>query len=314
MKNYVCLFVAVFLWCSLMPTVIRPASDGQAAAAPEISTETEIESSYQNQEINVRYYDDSSNSMKELELEEYVALALTALMEEGLPTEMLKAQAVAIRSVVCYRYEHPEHEGFELCGEAEHCFALSDSARDDCKKAVEETKGKLITYEGHAALALSHLSSCIKTESYETLYGTKLPYLISVPVYDESGCKGYKTVTEISHDDFKRAFSDYSVTFGEEQSLWVSDTSFTEGNRVYTIDVGGLRFKGSTFAKLLNVPSLCFNIEENSNGFTINSYGNGHGVGMSRNSAVLMAKEGKNYEEILSYFYPNTNLSVIKNA
>ena len=45
------------------------------------------------------------------------------------------------------------------------------------------------------------------------------------------------------------------------------------------------------------------NEEENTTTFTIWGGGYGHGVGMSQNGAEGMARAGKNYREILEFFY-----------
>lgn len=312
MKSYVCLFAVVFLWCALMPNVIRPSDGGQAAATETCEEESKDISEMPN--IQVSYYDNITGEIMETQLEEYVARALTGLMDGDAPMEALKAQAVAIRSVVCYRYENREHEGFYLCDDAEHCFKLAEKPGDRCIEAVSSTRGRLLTYGGKAALALSHLSSLAKTESYKTVYGDDIPYLVSVAVSDESASSEYKAVYKVSYEEFKQAFSDYKTVFNDDKKTWIGNITYTEGGRVYTIEIGGLCFKGATFAKLFGVQSLCFNIEESNRGFDISCYGNGHGVGMSRSSAVLMAKEGKSYKEILAYFYPQTQLSVINNA
>ena len=44
--------------------------------------------------------------------------------------------------------------------------------------------------------------------------------------------------------------------------------------------------------------------------FTFKVYGWGHGVGMSQDGAITMAKNGKTYNEILFHYYPGTNLRV----
>ena len=43
-------------------------------------------------------------------------------------------------------------------------------------------------------------------------------------------------------------------------------------------------------------------------GYEITGGGYGHGVGMSQNGAKGMANAGKNYKEILSYFYKDVEL------
>lgn len=45
-----------------------------------------------------------------------------------------------------------------------------------------------------------------------------------------------------------------------------------------------------------------------SGNFVITVYGNGHGVGMSQDGAIAMAKSGKKYTDILSAYFPGTTL------
>ena len=294
-----------------MPTVIS-AKDGQAYLE---SVDTSIEASRESLDdtvytpIYIRVYNEKTESVDEYELEEYTSLALSALTDIGFEPEALKAQAVAIRSVICYRHENPDHKGFEICTDAEHCFPLAERAREDCISAVEETRGLALTYEGRAALALSHLSSCISTESHFAVYGESMPYLTSVSVFNESDFAYYKTVKSLSAEEYKNAFSAYNTDF--DSNPYFDSVCFTEGNRVYTINAGGLCFKGSTFARLFQLPSTCFSVTETKNGFEITCYGNGNGVGMSRLSAFLMAKDGEDFKSILQHFYPGTELSHI---
>jgi stage II sporulation protein D len=41
-----------------------------------------------------------------------------------------------------------------------------------------------------------------------------------------------------------------------------------------------------------------------------NGRGYGHGVGLSQEGAIEMAKEGKTFTEILDYYYPNTKIYI----
>lgn len=49
-------------------------------------------------------------------------------------------------------------------------------------------------------------------------------------------------------------------------------------------------------------------VENNSDSFTINGKGFGHGVGMSQQGANNRANDGQTYKEILDFYYPNTTL------
>ena len=56
------------------------------------------------------------------------------------------------------------------------------------------------------------------------------------------------------------------------------------------------------------LPSAFFEIEKKEGNFIIAGGGYGHGIGMSQNGANEMAKEGKTYEEILTFFYSGTKV------
>ena len=59
----------------------------------------------------------------------------------------------------------------------------------------------------------------------------------------------------------------------------------------------------------LGLRSTDFDIVINESGVTITTRGYGHGVGMSQYGANGMAKEGYSYEEIVKYYYQNTEIT-----
>ena len=60
---------------------------------------------------------------------------------------------------------------------------------------------------------------------------------------------------------------------------------------------------GTTVESTRLLPSAFFTIERQGQEFIITGGGFGHGIGMSQNGANEMAKQGKDYREILSLFY-----------
>ena len=58
------------------------------------------------------------------------------------------------------------------------------------------------------------------------------------------------------------------------------------------------------------LPSTNFTIEMNGNSIVFGGKGYGHGVGLCQWSALQMARERKNYREILSFFYPGTEIKL----
>ena len=70
--------------------------------------------------------------------------------------------------------------------------------------------------------------------------------------------------------------------------------------------VNGKTFTGIEVRTLLDLRSTDFEIVKTGENITVTTKGYGHGVGMSQYGANYMAKEGKTYQEILTYYYQNT--------
>ncbi|MCI7442600.1 MAG: SpoIID/LytB domain-containing protein, partial [Clostridium sp.] len=68
---------------------------------------------------------------------------------------------------------------------------------------------------------------------------------------------------------------------------------------------------GVEFRNLFNINSANFTLNIVENEVIINCTGYGHGVGMSQWGANIMAKEGKNYKDILKHYYSGVNIEKV---
>jgi stage II sporulation protein D len=81
-----------------------------------------------------------------------------------------------------------------------------------------------------------------------------------------------------------------------------------------------VRHDGSVLNNYALLPSayMVFDINRDSKGAILNikfyGGGNGHGVGMSQWGARGLAADGSNFREILSHFYPGSELTSIKDV
>ena len=107
---------------------------------------------------------------------------------------------------------------------------------------------------------------------------------------------------------------DPSVALPENPASWFQEAARSEAGSVLTITVGGKTIKGTDFRTKLSLASTNFTVSFTSGGFTIETKGKGHGVGMSQYGADFFARQGKSYQEILSHYYPGTVLSAIPSA
>ena len=100
-----------------------------------------------------------------------------------------------------------------------------------------------------------------------------------------------------------------NLSYNELPNIKVLEKSNT--GHIKKISVDDKVFKGTIFRKLLNLKSTYFDIKVENDKVIINTLGNGLGVGMSQYGANFMAKDGKNYKEILKHYYKDVEISKI---
>ena len=99
----------------------------------------------------------------------------------------------------------------------------------------------------------------------------------------------------------------------------VTDISRSAAGGIITLNIGGVKVKGTDFRSFFNLRSTNAEIEVTSENVNIHVKGYGHGVGMSQYGANFLASEGKNYVEILKTYYTGVdikkcNFCVLKTA
>jgi stage II sporulation protein D len=87
--------------------------------------------------------------------------------------------------------------------------------------------------------------------------------------------------------------------------------SYTGSGRVDSISIGNIKILGTDARTLFGLRSTFFELKFENNSVIFNTKGYGHGVGMSQDGANQMAKEGKNYKEIIEHYYTNIKIEKI---
>ena len=178
--------------------------------------------------------------------------------------------------------------------------------------AVNNTQGKIITYEGKVINAFFHSNSGGKTEAPINVWGgSNYPYLQSVQTDGEDAYSQYKSEVTLTKDEFvekiKEEHNDFEIDFSKKYCIKIKEN--TEGNRVKTIQIGNLELTGVEVRNIFSLRSanFTFKIEEDNIKFEVIGYG--HGVGMSQTGADSLAKQGKNYEEIIKHYYTGVEIA-----
>ena len=78
--------------------------------------------------------------------------------------------------------------------------------------------------------------------------------------------------------------------------------------RIKTVKFGNHELSGVETRTIFGLKSTNFGITRENNNITFSVTGNGHGVGMSQTGADSLAKQGKNFEDIIHHFYSNVEI------
>lgn len=114
-------------------------------------------------------------------IEEYLYGVLKKEISPRWPAEVLKAQAIAARTFAIFNMDKYIDEGYNICAST-NSQAYGGVNHEDSltNKAVDETRGMIMTYKGKLINAVYHSDSGGYTEDSENVWGSFLPYLRSV--------------------------------------------------------------------------------------------------------------------------------------
>ena len=80
---------------------------------------------------------------------------------------------------------------------------------------------------------------------------------------------------------------------------------------VLSVQAGEEQVNGEEFRNAYDLDSACFTLQDYNGKLRVTTRGVGHGLGMSQYTANRMAKEGKDYKEILDYFFSGTEIKEV---
>lgn len=269
-----------------------------------------------------------TNQIEELPLDEYLLGVVSAEMPANFHQEALNAQAVVARTYTIYSIIHSanKHGDADICDDSTCCQAwISKEDRmerwdenlrqENWKKiqlAVNNTTGKIITYQGEVIDAFFHSNSGGTTEAPVNVWGgTNYPYLQSVETSGEDAYSQYSSEVILNKEEFKNKIiqkhPDFNIDYNKEDCIKILE--YTESGRIKTIKIGNLNLSGVEVRTLLGLKSANFDVSIEGESIKFKVKGYGHGVGMSQTGADSMAKSGSNYIDIIKHFY--TGVEVI---
>lgn len=281
-----------------------------------------------------------------LPLEEYVAALLSYEVSAEENAELLKAMAIILRTEAMRHMKTHQKNGFDVCNDS-HCHRFSGSTADATaiRKAVIETAGMILTYNGAPIYTPYTTEAGGTTISSEDAFGKAIVYLSTlVTPWEDSRSRWsverspyelYRLLSEAGYEEIKGNIKSVTATKRAEGSDYVTELVLTD---IFenSVTVSGSEQIRALFAGLL--PSTNFvvgkageevtitrrtlegdsleytettetiKLEGAYDSFVFSGSGEGCGVGFSIAGGRALALKGYTCDQILAIYYPETKI------
>jgi stage II sporulation protein D len=257
-------------------------------------------------------------AINHIDLEDYVKGILYHEVSHYWPMEALKAQAIVSRSYAAYQIEVNKSKDFDVTSDIySQVYGGRTSQRYRTNRAVEETYGLTLTYQDKIIPAYFHATCGGRTEDASLLWNIDMPPLKGVfcGFCKESVHFNWHYVLALEEIEGKLTKQGYKVDnikdieiLGRDASRRIIDLKIVSAKR-------DLKISAKDFRNIIGpniIRSTNFSVDIIKKDAVFEGFGWGHGVGLCQWGAYFMAKQGYTTSEILEYYYPGTDVKIIR--
>ncbi|MBD5521944.1 MAG: SpoIID/LytB domain-containing protein [Lachnospiraceae bacterium] len=281
-----------------------------------------------------------------LSMQEYLIRKLKIVMgEEGASYELeaLKAQAVLLRTQLwalfsnagvdlnsetsvtiqddISMYNTEVHSKYSVDSDniQNKSATISEGTSESLyEKAVCETDGIYLSYDNQPVkAAFFPLSNGYTRDASQVWENISYPYLVSVECSKDIMSGDYQSQVIVSKDEYcrivEKIYGDDETIKNKLNNEW-DDMEFTYDTAGYVIEVKFAKAScsGERFRSEFGLNSASFQAEWNEDEVIFHVKGMGHGFGMSQYGANERAISGESFEQILKYYFFQTELAKIE--
>jgi len=254
-------------------------------------------------------------------LEDYIKDIAVREISHYWPREALKAHAIVFRTYALFAAKQNSRRDYDLTAdEYSQVYGGTYARRYRVTDACDETAGDILSCEGKIFPAYYHSTCGGHTQDASALWNIKIPALSGVdcaycaksPYFSWSATIA---VSEVIHALSKAGMHLDGITAIETPDI---DLSGRVVNVVlHTLKGETVSIAAKDFRQILGnniVRSTNFRATLRGSKIEFRGKGWGHGVGLCQWGAYFMAKSGYSYREILSYYYPHSEIKNIHTA
>ena len=252
--------------------------------------------------------------INQVDLEEYVKGVVPGEVNSSWHPEMLKAQAVAARTYALYQQMLSASRDYDVVATVQdQVYKGKDGVDTAVLRAVDETRGLVLTYQQAPIYAAFSSTAAGLTEDAVNVWSKDYPYLKGVECPFDLDSPFYQWKASFRMDKLEQNLRQQGYAVGAITSI--ESLAFSRGGRVAKLRIlhseGELILRGEDLRKAVGysiVPSTQFTIDSVGREVVLSGYGAGHAVGMCQWGAKELAELGYPFSTILSYYYPGTEL------
>lgn len=276
--------------------------------------------------INVTIYDVTKDKNIVYSIDECIIQILAFEIQEDFHIEVLKTHAIMIRTYIMRKMRLFDGKGCEkhpksdICNNPNHCIGLlplEDIQRDKKKElvqAVEDTKNKIITFQGKIIFPYYHDTCGGSTENSERVLGNTIQYARRVLCdHCKSTSPHWQSSVEFTLEELEKKlnvhFTKPSSLEGPDMDKILYRAERDNEGRIIQVKIGDKLIKGKDFQRILGLNSTRFGWQPTGIKFFVQ--GKGDGIGLCQYGAQGLALEDKNAEEILKYYFTGVKIENI---
>lgn len=259
--------------------------------------------------------------VEEASIEEYIEGVLPHEMDPGWPLEALKAQAVVARTFTYANMGKFRKDGFDLTADTRsQVYKGATGVNENVRSAVRQTHGEVLGWKGKLLRVYYHACCGGATTDAGAAWGNDGEIPRPLRGVQDPWCATsphMKWVAYFAWADLTAAISERRMLNGPLKSLRIGARDAAGYVRTFlaksgseTVEVRASELRGSLGAgelKSVRVKSVRLLKQ----GIEFLGGGSGHGVGLCQWGARRQAEKGRNYGQILKFYFPGSDLSEV---
>ncbi len=245
--------------------------------------------------------------INEIDFDQYLAGVIETEAGSNAPEEFFGAQAVLCRTYALRNWDRHAEEGFNLCDHT-HCQAFNGlKDQNPVIYTAVLTTHNMVVADRYSRLIVAayHSNSGGETEQASDVWPVGYDYLRAIIDPFSKNQKHYQWRESLSPATWIAYLQakGFDVKNAKAANLLIQQPhrkkSFIYGDDTLSLSVirEDLGFKSAFFDMVLTGDTLIFN-----------GRGYGHGIGLSQEGAMEMAREGYSYSDILRFYFNDVQI------